>query len=389
MDQNDVATAAVDEPIAASETTEGSASNPRKRKKSSRACDFCHVNHQPCDNAKPRCSYCERHGKTCLYLRPQKKRGPAQGYRSALHSMRESAAAWGAALNLIPSLGPVIEGYLQKEEGKRLIRAIKDPQQQEFFIQSWQQSSVFKSFFGDEESPDGTEAAESGGDAAFAPTVASGSTVRDDTPTGVGPSIPASGPPSYLPPQPSTAAADASLDLFNMHMPSSLQQPPPPPPSLPPSAAPHTFSPNHHLHPQQQQQQQQQQRQQQHQHHQPPPLPYDPKLESLLHSHSGQLSHPQDPTFQGRSDGMGGMGGMGGMDTSLTDMVARDAARASTSFSQTLGSLGFAPDETFNDFLNISYNLDPTDTTTMQDPLLGSELDQKAYYELLMGRQFT
>ncbi|KKY34206.1 putative quinic acid utilization activator [Diaporthe ampelina] len=114
--------------------------NPRKRKKSSRACDFCHVNHQPCDNAKPRCGYCERHNKSCLYLRPQKKRGPAQGYRSALHTLRESAAAWGAALNLIPSLGPVVEGYLKQPEGKRLVKAIRDPAQQEFFIQAWQQS---------------------------------------------------------------------------------------------------------------------------------------------------------------------------------------------------------------------------------------------------------
>lgn len=115
-------------------------------------CDFCHVNHQPCDNAKPRCSYCERHNKSCLYLRPQKKRGPAQGYRSALHTLRESAAAWGAALNLIPSLGPVVEGYLKQPEGRRLVQAIKDPAQQEFFIQAWQQSGVFKTFFPDEAS---------------------------------------------------------------------------------------------------------------------------------------------------------------------------------------------------------------------------------------------
>jgi len=95
-------------------------------------------------------------------LRPQKKRGPAQGYRTALHTMRESAAAWGVALNLIPSLGPVIEGYLkQSEEGKRLAKAIKDPQQQEFFIQAWQQSGVFKAFFGDDGSADGATEAES------------------------------------------------------------------------------------------------------------------------------------------------------------------------------------------------------------------------------------
>lgn len=111
------------------------------------------MNHQPCDNAKPRCGYCERHNKSCLYLRPQKKRGPAQGYRSALHTLRESAAAWGAALNLIPSLGPVVEGYLNQPEGRRLVKAIKDPAQQEFFIQAWQQSGVFKAFFPDEGSP--------------------------------------------------------------------------------------------------------------------------------------------------------------------------------------------------------------------------------------------
>ncbi|CAK7211454.1 hypothetical protein SEUCBS140593_001177 [Sporothrix eucalyptigena] len=216
--------------------------------------------------------------------------------------MRESAAAWGAALNLIPSLGPVIEGYLQKEEGKRLIRAIKDPQQQEFFIQSWQQSSVFKSFFGDEESPDTNEATE-GGEVAFAPSVVP--PPGESSAVGGASSVTASGPPSYLPPPPSTAAdGNPNLDLFNIHMPPSVPPPPQPTPSL-------TFSPNQHLHPQL--------------NHQPPPLPYDPKLESLLHSHPGQLSHSQDPSMQNRSDGMGGVGGM---HTSLSDIVARDAARA-------------------------------------------------------------
>ncbi|KIH93049.1 quinic acid utilization activator [Sporothrix brasiliensis 5110] len=368
MDQKEASVGAVDESIAPSETTEGSASNPRKRKKSSRACDFCHINHQPCDNAKPRCSYCERHGKSCLYLRPQKKRGPAQGYRSALHSMRESAAAWGAALNLIPSLGPVIEGYLQKEEGKRLIRAIKDPQQQEFFIQSWQQSSVFKSFFGDDESIDSGEAGGEAADAPYAPPEPS-SNPAESTATSSAETIVASGQPPYHPAPPPTATGTDGkppLDLFNI----SLQQPPPP---LPHSSSSLSYAPHQHT-PQQA-------------HHQPTPLSYDAKLESLLHPHSGELSQPHDHSMLSSPDGMGS--GLNDMHTSLSDIVARDAARATTSFSQTLGSLGFGPEETFNDFLNISYNLDPTDTTADQDPLLGSELDQKAYYELLMGRQFT
>lgn len=62
-------------------------------------------------------------------------------------------------MNLIPSLGPVVEGYLKQPEGRRLIQVIKDPAQQEFFIQAWQQSGVFKTFFGDdasEETPSAT-----------------------------------------------------------------------------------------------------------------------------------------------------------------------------------------------------------------------------------------
>ncbi|TLS28848.1 hypothetical protein PpBr36_01233 [Pyricularia pennisetigena] len=126
--------------------------NPRKRKKSSRACDFCHVNHQPCDNAKPRCGYCEKHGKQCLYLRPQKKRGPAQGYRNALHSMRESAAAWGVALSLIPELDTMVEAAIAQSEqdGQAVSVSVKDPDQQDALIASWQQSRAFRAFFGDE-----------------------------------------------------------------------------------------------------------------------------------------------------------------------------------------------------------------------------------------------
>ena len=223
--------------------------------------------------------------------------------------MRESAAAWGAALNLIPSLGPVIEGYLQKEEGKRLIRAIKDPQQQEFFIQSWQQSSVFKSFFGDEESPDNAEAGEAG-DAAFVPRSSSNATESKGASSTE--TVVASGPPPYLSPQPpTTTTTDGGppLDLFNIQMPPSLPQPPP---TLPHSSSSLSFSPHQH-------------HQQQH-HHQPPPLPYDPKLESLLHPHPGELSHQHGHSMLSSPDGMGG--GLGSMHTSLSDIVARDAARA-------------------------------------------------------------
>ena len=60
----------------------------------------------------------------------------------------------------------------------------------------------------------------------------------------------------------------------------------------------------------------------------------------------------------------------------------------SHSFSQTLGPLGFAPDETLDDFLAMSFNPDPIAGPSHGEQNLGTEMDQKAYYELLMGKQF-
>ncbi|KAI0150699.1 hypothetical protein GGR57DRAFT_504010 [Xylariaceae sp. FL1272] len=51
-----------------------------KKRKASRACDRCNSQHQPCDNATPKCSVCVRAGTDCTYNRPIRKRGPRSGY---------------------------------------------------------------------------------------------------------------------------------------------------------------------------------------------------------------------------------------------------------------------------------------------------------------------
>ena len=94
---------------------------------------------------------CEKHDKPCLYLRPTKRRGPQKGYRTALNTYKESAAAWGAVLNSIPGLDALIEGHLRSDKGNQLLKSIKDPNQQEALINTWQQSSVFKAFFGQDD----------------------------------------------------------------------------------------------------------------------------------------------------------------------------------------------------------------------------------------------
>jgi hypothetical protein len=90
---------------------------------------------------------CEKHNKTCSYLRPTKRRGPQKGYRTALNTYKESAAAWGVVLGAIPGLDALIEGHLRSESGRYLLKSVKDPTQQDALIQKWQQSTVFKTFF--------------------------------------------------------------------------------------------------------------------------------------------------------------------------------------------------------------------------------------------------
>lgn len=97
---------------------------------------------------------CDKHNKECSYLRPTKRRGPQKGYRTALNTYKESAAAWGAVLGAIPGLDALIEGHLRSENGRALLKTIKDTSQQDTLINRWQQSTVFKTFF-----PNGGDAA--------------------------------------------------------------------------------------------------------------------------------------------------------------------------------------------------------------------------------------
>ncbi|KAK5651539.1 hypothetical protein OQA88_11904 [Cercophora sp. LCS_1] len=273
--------------------------NPRKRKKASRACDFCHVNHQPCDNGKPKCSVCTKHNKPCLYLRPTKRRGPQKGYRTALNTYKESAAAWGAVLGAIPGLDALIEGHLRGSTGKYIISSIKDTAQQEALINKWQESSVFKAFFGHNSNLPGAGAQ---GDASS--TVPEAEAEDDDYPAG-----------------------DDSTSIRPTPPKRLLQSP---------TAKSHTSRP------------------------------------------SPKADFPSDTT------------GFSAHISSLSDILAKDAAQSSTRESLTLASLGFAPNETIADFYSMGSNPEPIPQENNQelDPDLGTESEQRAYYELLMGRSF-
>ncbi|KAK0718252.1 hypothetical protein B0T26DRAFT_602438, partial [Lasiosphaeria miniovina] len=297
--------------------------NPRKRKKASRACDFCHVNHQPCDNGKPKCSVCVKHNKPCLYLRPTKRRGPQKGYRTALNTYKESAAAWGAVLGAIPGLDALIEGHLHSTTGKAVVASIKDGNQQDALITQWQDSSVFRAFFGHNGPPPNSEG--QGGEGA---TNAQSLEADDDDL------------PEEQNSDPPIRSAPAKRHVLQSPALLQRRQSPSRSPAL--SAA----------------------------------VPVPAAVESKTPGPHSLLS----PAFRHQSK----------VSNSLSDIVAKDAAQGSSTASRTLASLGFAPDETIADFYSMGSNPEPISQLNDQefDPALGSELEQKAYYELLMGRSF-
>lgn len=260
---------------------------------------------------------CQKHNKPCLYLRPTKRRGPQKGYRTALNSYKESAAAWGAVLSAIPGLDALIEGHLLGSSGSSITAAIKDSSQQEVLINKWQSSTVFKAIFGHNNPVGGASHAKSGGLSQDAEAEDEDYPVGDDN--------------SLARLAPAGRSTQAST-----------------PQKTGASRADHK-SPT--------------------------------KSETSYHQRDI---------------------------ASLSDIVAKDAAQSyvtplyyysvlclttnsSSRASRTLASLGFAPNETIADFNTMGSNPEPIGGFNDQDffdPTLGSESEQRAYYELLMGRSF-
>ncbi|KAI0545294.1 hypothetical protein F4679DRAFT_479749 [Xylaria curta] len=74
-----------------------------KKRKASRACDRCNSQHQPCDNAVPKCSVCVRAGTECTYNRPVRKRGPRSGYTG-----QNGERLWAIVLQARPDIEDVV-----------------------------------------------------------------------------------------------------------------------------------------------------------------------------------------------------------------------------------------------------------------------------------------
>jgi hypothetical protein len=256
-----------------------------------------------------------------LYLRPTKRRGPQKGYRTALNTFRESAAAWGAVLGAIPGLDALIEGHLRANGGEAIIASIKDSNQQDALITKWQQSSVFRTFFGYNGSTPGQPTLDS---SALIPSQdVEDEDARDETPSVV------ARPAKRLSQQPARQRSQSVSSLIT------------PDPKLPPSL--------------------------ESQHFQPRDLLSDLVAKDAAQSYDNpQLCCP------------------------LFKRIHSNFCTSATRASETLASLGFAPDETIADFYTMGSNPEPIPEPHDPDfdPSLGTEAEQRAYYELLMGRSF-
>lgn len=75
-------------------------------------------------------------------------------------------------LGAIPGLDALVEGHLRGAAGRAVVASIKDSNQQDALIARWQQSSVFRAFFGHNGPPPGLQ--EIGGTAAAVAAVDDG-----------------------------------------------------------------------------------------------------------------------------------------------------------------------------------------------------------------------
>ncbi|KAK5634084.1 hypothetical protein RRF57_009798 [Xylaria bambusicola] len=80
-----------------------------KKRKASRACDRCNSQHQPCDNATPKCSVCVRAGTECTYNRPVRKRGPRSGYTG-----QNGERLWAIVLQARPDIEDIVLQALRR-----------------------------------------------------------------------------------------------------------------------------------------------------------------------------------------------------------------------------------------------------------------------------------
>ncbi|GAW20758.1 hypothetical protein ANO14919_102690 [Xylariales sp. No.14919] len=123
-----------------------------KKRKASRACDRCNSQHQPCDNAAPKCSVCVRAGTECTYNRPVRKRGPRSGYTG-----QNGERLWAIVLQARPDIEDIVLQALRRgtygETGVSNLEYYRNNYNQTELVNKFNESRIAR-FLQNGESPD-------------------------------------------------------------------------------------------------------------------------------------------------------------------------------------------------------------------------------------------
>lgn len=113
-----------------------------KRRRITRACNFCRLKKLKCDGGEPRCSTCEMHRSACDYSQPNRKRGVPAGHLHLLARYRSLAEyVLGRLVAEVPGIEDAVKAMLSSEDaGSRQIL--------EEFQAAWRQSNVYTTFEG-------------------------------------------------------------------------------------------------------------------------------------------------------------------------------------------------------------------------------------------------
>lgn len=111
-----------------------------KRRRITRACNFCRQKKVKCDGAEPTCSTCEMHNSTCDYDRTSKKRGVPTGHFRLLMRYRCLAEyILGHLITEMPEITDVVKKFLHSPD-------IESRASQDKYQAAWRQSRTYAIF---------------------------------------------------------------------------------------------------------------------------------------------------------------------------------------------------------------------------------------------------
>ncbi|KAH7191527.1 hypothetical protein BKA60DRAFT_661794 [Fusarium oxysporum] len=124
-------------------TVKAKCTKVNKRKRVSRACNYCRIRKHRCDGTHPTCSRCSAIHQPCSYGSDTKKRGLPTGYVHALELL------WSLVFTVVPNSTNIVKGLMSDiqfslDSRSRLVMENPYIKDSETLKQAWDESGVQK-----------------------------------------------------------------------------------------------------------------------------------------------------------------------------------------------------------------------------------------------------